>query len=647
MCRKNQRKAGVFTLLLLIALTVNTFLGLSSFAGSVATGSGNLASGELRDVGQWTQGKSYIIGDYVSYNGSIYKCTQPHIAQAGWEPDRIPALWEKQTSIPTVTEITATGTPIPVATVAPNSGFKMYGYIAPDFIYSDAAAPIVKAGFKVEIANTNVYAVTNSAGYFEISNVPAYSAIYTLKISKDNYLYREIKNVPLTGNVKVGTESAPVDLWAGDMTIQGVQDYAINMTDILEIVGTFNSAIGDGKYKEANDLNRDNAVNMTDILIIIQHFNKIPGDYPNFPVAIQTPSPSPTATPTPTTTAPKEYRIVGYLSGWGSWSASTVAADKLTHINYAFAQISNGSVVGGNATKFSALRSLKQTYPHLKTLISIGGWAAEGFSDAALTDASRTKFADSAISFMKTNGFDGIDLDWEYPCSSEAGIKSRPEDKHNFTLMLQKIREKLNALEVTDGKKYLLTIATGAAQEYVNSIEFNLISGVLDFVNIMTYDFHNGVTTVTGHHTNLYTSSYDNGDKMSAEKGVTSHLAAGVPANKLVLGVAFYGRGWVATNTANNGLYQPVSSGSGGEYPYNSLVANYINKGGYIRFWDDSAKAPYLWNGSRFITYDDPESLGHKTSFIKSKGLGGAMFWEYTQDNAQALLNTLYTGLKQ
>ncbi|MCX7745715.1 MAG: glycoside hydrolase family 18 protein [Clostridia bacterium] len=339
------------------------------------------------------------------------------------------------------------------------------------------------------------------------------------------------------------------------------------------------------------------------------------------------------------------YKIIGYLAGWEDWTCDTIDASRVTHINYAFALINDGVVSGGKIEKISELMKIKKKFPHLKTMISIGGWEAEGFSDAALTEESRERFADSAVKFMKQYDFDGVDLDWEFPCSSEAGIKSRPEDKCNFTLLLQKVREKLDHTGKADGKHYLLTIATGALKEYVDNMELDKISKILDFINIMTYDFHSGFADVAGHHANLYTSPVDDGDKMSADKAVADHVDAGVPISKLVLGCAFYGRSWNVPNPDRKGLYQPISGGHE-SYSYQKLISEYINKNGFTRYWDEEAKAPYLWNGERFISYEDEESIGYKVEYIKAKGLGGAMFWEYTQDNNKSLLIKLNEGLK-
>lgn len=341
------------------------------------------------------------------------------------------------------------------------------------------------------------------------------------------------------------------------------------------------------------------------------------------------------------------YKIVGYLADWNDWSADRVAGRKMTHLNYAFARITDGAVTFGQPNKLAEIKQLKIKYPELQILISIGGWEAEGFSDAALTPASRRLFAASAVQAMTDYGFDGIDLDWEYPGSTVAGIKARPEDCANFTLLLRSVREKLADKEAAYARKYLLTIATGAIPEATAGIELDIVAQSVDFMNIMTYDFHNGFAATAGHHTNLFPSDRAGTESLSAAAAVRRHLRAGVPPAKLVLGCAFYGRGWLVASPCRDGLNQPVVPDSGAVYPFHLLAAEFIAKNGYQRHWDHTAQAPFLWDGSRIISYDDPESLRHKTEYIKGHGLGGAVFWEYSLDWRETLLNELWTGLQK
>jgi chitinase len=331
-------------------------------------------------------------------------------------------------------------------------------------------------------------------------------------------------------------------------------------------------------------------------------------------------------------------RIIGY-----AYTASGIDASKLTHVNNAFGSISNNQI-SANSSNLAGLVGLKSQNPNLKVILSVGGWGANGFSDAALTDASRTTFTNSAINIIKSNKIDGIDLDWEFPTESQAGITARPEDKQNFTLLLAKLRQALDSQGTTDGKYYILSIAAGATQSYFNDVEINKIPQYLDYINIMTYDFHGSWDKTTAHHTNLYTPA-GNPNDISIDKSVQLFLSNGVSADKINIGAAFYAHMWTNVTNANNGLFQ-AGTGSSTTPTYTDLVNKYINLNGYTRYWDDSAKAPYLFNGNTFITYDDSTSITNKTSYVKTKSLGGIFFWEYSQDNTGTLLNAMYNGLK-
>lgn len=158
------------------------------------------------------------------------------------------------------------------------SGYKFSGYIKSDFEYGDEVADEIESGFVVEIVGTGLKAVSKN-GYFEIKGVPENEDGYTLKITKANYLTREIKDVVVSGNTEVSTESAPVVMWVGDIAIDGAQDDAINLADIMYVCKSFNTVKGDERYRDESDLNRDGAINIEDIVIIGKHYNKIPADY--------------------------------------------------------------------------------------------------------------------------------------------------------------------------------------------------------------------------------------------------------------------------------------------------------------------------------------------------------------------------------
>ncbi|NBC04879.1 MAG: chitinase [Bacteroidetes bacterium] len=349
-----------------------------------------------------------------------------------------------------------------------------------------------------------------------------------------------------------------------------------------------------------------------------------------------------------------DYKIVGYVAGWHDWSTDMIDAEKLTHINYAFADIQDGRVssyLENDDYNYQMLDSLKAENSNLKILVSVGGWSRSTyFSDAALTEESRELFAESAIEFMKKYKLDGVDLDWEYPGLSGAGNVYRAVDKQNFTLMLKVLREHLDRQAELDDRKdnpYLLTIATGASKNYLEHTEMHEAHQYLDFINIMTYDFHTGGSPIAGHHSNLYPSQSLHFTGPSADQSVQWHIDAGIPSGKLVLGVPFYGRAWSGVRTENNGLYQWTGGDERGSAGFDELRDEMINKNGFTRYWDDEAQAPYLWNPETqtIYVYDDEESLQIKMDYIKARGLGGAMFWEYSSNLGEELLNTLYNGL--
>ena len=345
--------------------------------------------------------------------------------------------------------------------------------------------------------------------------------------------------------------------------------------------------------------------------------------------------------------------IIGYVFSQDKViDPAEIAAEKLTHINYAFANIKDGLVVEGFANdtaNYKVLVGLKKRNPDLKILVSVGGWTwSGGFSDMAMTVEGRRKFVGSAVEFVRRHDIDGFDVDWEYPGLPGYGNPHRKEDKENFTALMTELREAFDKEGKARGRHYLVTIAAGAnVHEFLQTTEMGKVAKVLDFVNLMTYDFRGAEEDkVAGHHSNLY--MHPNDDKLlSADRAVRDYLAQGVPAAKIVLGVPFYGKPW--GDVTGDGLYQ-----SGGvlkeklETRYGTLATELVDKGGWVRRWDPQSQAPFLWHPERriFITYDDPESLRVKSRYILENGLGGAMFWQYYSDPTGQLLDTLFTELR-
>jgi chitinase len=352
------------------------------------------------------------------------------------------------------------------------------------------------------------------------------------------------------------------------------------------------------------------------------------------------------------------YMVVAYVAGFRNFDFTAINAAKLTHINYAFANVIDGEIMFGsegidhtemNAEDIRALSALKEVNPDLKILVSVGGWGWSGnFSDVALTDSTRNRFGASAARFIREYSLDGIDIDWEYPNHPGAGNTYRAEDVHNFTLLLGCVRQHIDSLAAEEGRKekYLLTIATGGSELYAANAELGPLSQYLDFINIMTYDFHHGASTQAGHHANLWLSAWDAPDGDATDKAVQLHLMAGVPSSKLNIGIPFYGRVWRGVEPVNNGLYREAAT-TGAGMPY-SEVLKALADPAYTRYYDSSAASPFLWDkaDSVFISYEDEGSIAARIEYVKTKGLGGVMFWEYTEDVDGRLLEAITEGLK-
>ena len=182
----------------------------------------------------------------------------------------------------------------------------------------------------------------------------------------------------------------------------------------------------------------------------------------------------------------------------------------------------------------------------------------------------------------------------------------------------------------------MLTIAAGGGAYYLKGVEMQEVIKYLDYVQLMTYDLRGGFQTLTGHHTNLYAPELDL-FAASTDEAVCDFMAAGVPAEKIVIGVAFYSRMWKGVPNVDNGYLQMAETVGTYGPSYGGLVEDYINKNGFVRHWDDVCKAPYLFNGDTFISYDDEESITHKMKYMHEKGLFGAMYWEYGTDETRTL----------
>jgi len=341
--------------------------------------------------------------------------------------------------------------------------------------------------------------------------------------------------------------------------------------------------------------------------------------------------------------------IIGYVGGFRGLINVNVSPKKLSIINYAFVDVKdNRAWLHREATDTVNLRrlnELKKQNPALKIVISIGGWTWSGkFSDAVLTDTSRAAFAASAAAIVSKYDLDGIDIDWEYPGRPGlAGNVYRPEDKQNFTLMFRDLRRALDSIKQQTKKDYLLTTAVGGFASFLDNTEMGKAQQYLNYINLMTYDFSDTVAT---HHTNLYGSKLYQSQKYS-DNAVKSFVAAGVPINKLVMGMAFYGRAYNLATESKNGIGVKILNHDKGR-GYSTIKDSLINHNGYVRYRDRKAKASYLYNASKkqFITYDDEWSVKKKCKYVLANKMAGVMFWEYSSDPKEYLLDEVNNVLR-
>ena len=351
---------------------------------------------------------------------------------------------------------------------------------------------------------------------------------------------------------------------------------------------------------------------------------------------------------------PKKHVIIGYVGGYhGLVDTTMVNPDKLTHINYAFVNVQHNRAwltnIKTDTINFKYLVGLKKRNPDLKVLISIGGWGWSGnFSDAAISDTSRSAFAASAVAIVKQYKLDGIDIDWEYPGQVGIGNVHRPEDKQNYTLMFRALRQSLDSLQQQTGNKLLLTAAVGAFRHFLQHTEMGKAQQYLDYINLMTYDYMQDSIGITVHHTNLYPSKKYVTEN-SVDKAVDDFIAAGVPVNKLVAGIAFYGRSIGVADGSTDGLGTKTTvhmRGGGYTYLKDSLIN--LNTSGFKYYRDKDAMAPYLFNAQlmQFISFDDEWSVKNKCRYAVKKGMAGVMFWEYAEDKKEYLLNEIDKDLK-
>lgn len=332
--------------------------------------------------------------------------------------------------------------------------------------------------------------------------------------------------------------------------------------------------------------------------------------------------------------------FVGYATRTALEGVTDTQAKKLTHLNIAFApMVGDVTVMVLNEYEKKELKRLKKANPNLNILVSTGGGDNRGHGEATRTEAGLEKLVKSTIDIVKEYDLDGIDCDWEFP-----GDDGHLEEKYQQTNLFKRYREELDRMGEKNGHKYWLTTAGAAGQWYLDRTEIATNHKYLDFINIMTYDA-NMFETITAHHTHLYEPKNNPLSTQSADYSISLMNNAGVPLEKILIGVAFYSRRWYDVPKEGTGLFKETKLVNCFGPTYTEISLKYEKEMGYIKYFDENAKAPYLYNGECLITYDDPLSVKYKCEYAKEKGLGGAFYWEHGSDMTGELFNSIYDNL--
>lgn len=332
-----------------------------------------------------------------------------------------------------------------------------------------------------------------------------------------------------------------------------------------------------------------------------------------------------------------KHYVLGYAMNQALPLFTQEDLTRLTHINLAFGLVKNGLLDMSQLTHIDLVERFRRWNPAIRIVLSVGGWGAGGFSEMAMTEAGRRAFARSCREAVDRLALDGIDVDWEYPCSDQAGIGADPRDRENFTLLLQELREQLG------GKS--LSIAAGAGEYFIRDTEMEKVAQIVDYVQIMTYDMRGGFTHQAGHHAALCAGRGDDSG-LNTKAMVELFHAAGVPLEKLVIGAAFYSRRWTGVPDRCHGLLQEAESVGNGGPRYSDITEKFMRENGFKQYWDEDAQAAYLWNGSEFISYENPKAIRLKCDYVREKGLLGIMYWEHGCDTTRELLGAIDLAVK-
>ncbi|XP_018916542.2 uncharacterized protein Cht6 isoform X2 [Bemisia tabaci] len=360
-------------------------------------------------------------------------------------------------------------------------------------------------------------------------------------------------------------------------------------------------------------------------------------------------------------TADSEKKVVCYYTNWSVYRPGTAKFTPqninpylCTHLIYAFGGLDreNGlrpydkyqDIEQGGYAKFTGLKTFNKK---LKTLLAIGGWneGSARFSPLVADEERRREFVKNVVKFLRVNHFDGLDLDWEYPSFRDGG---KPKDRENYASLVQELREEFDNESAKTGRpRLLLTMAVPAGIEYINKgYDVEKLNRYLDFMNILSYDYHSAFEPAVNHHSPLYPleeeSEYNFDAQLSIDYTIKHYLKLGADREKLVLGIPTYGRSYTLFNKDANQLGAPADGpGEQGEATREKGYLAYYeicnglkeDSGWKLEQPKPEAMGPYAYKGNQWVGYDDEDIVKLKAQYVNEKGLGGIMFWSIDNDD--------------
>ncbi|KAK1897799.1 Acidic mammalian chitinase [Dissostichus eleginoides] len=327
----------------------------------------------------------------------------------------------------------------------------------------------------------------------------------------------------------------------------------------------------------------------------------------------------------------------------GQFTVSDIDPNKCTHLIYAFSDINTQNELvpssGTDIQRYQSFNGLKTRNPLLKTLLAVGGltFDTQKFIAMVATKQNRETFIESAIKILRENGFDGLNLDWTNP----RGAGSTSQDKQRFTMLCKELKDAFEYEGETANRDSLIISASVSAEKATIDASYQIpqIAKHLDFINVLTFDFHGPWESVTGHHSPLYKGSQDTGNKTysNTDYAMRYWRDQGAPAQKLNLGLAAYGRAF-DLSTASSDVGAPAN-GPGeegcytGEEGFWAAYETCLYLDGVTTELIPDQKAPYATTENQWVGFDNKKSLDTKVSYLKTNNFGGAFLWSLDLDD--------------